>query len=75
MPKEIKDVRMFIQKCRPENSSQKALAKHVTIKKIGKMTKFKLRCSQYLYTMVVDDAEKAEKIKKSLPPSLNKKEV
>lgn len=66
---------MFIQKCRPDNNSQKALAKQVVIKKMGKLTKFKLRCSKYLYTMVVDDPEKAEKIKKSLPPSLNKKEI
>ena len=68
-------MRMFIQKCRPDNNSQKALAKQVVIKKVGKATKFKLRCAKYLYTMVVDDPEKAEKIKKSLPPSLNKKEL
>ena len=42
---------------------------------MGKITKFKLRCAKYLYTMVIDDPEKAEKIKKSLPPSLNKKEI
>lgn len=33
-------------------------------------TKFKVRCSRFLYTLVVDDAEKAEKLKKSLPPGL-----
>ena len=71
----MKDVRMFIQKCRNDNNSQKAVAKQVVIKKIGKVTKFKLRCPKYLYTMVVEDQEKAEKIKKSLPPSLNKKEL
>lgn len=31
-------------------------------------TKFKVRCSRYLYTLVVDDAEKAEKLQQSLPP-------
>ena len=31
-------------------------------------TKFKIRCSRYLYTLVVDDAEKAEKLQQSLPP-------
>ncbi len=30
--------------------------------------KFKVRCSKYLYTLVVQDKEKAEKLKQSLPP-------
>ena len=35
----------------------------------GKLrTKFKLRCSRYLYTLSIDDPEKAEKLKQSLPP-------
>ncbi|WFD24263.1 60S ribosomal protein L38 [Malassezia equina] len=38
-------------------------------------TKFKLRCSRYLYTLVVDDAEKAEKLKQSLPPGMDVKEI
>lgn len=35
----------------------------------GLQTKFKVRCTKYLYTLVVDDQEKAEKLKQSLPPS------
>jgi hypothetical protein len=31
-------------------------------------TKFKVRCSRYLYTLSIDDVEKAEKLKQSLPP-------
>ena len=31
-------------------------------------TKFKVRCSRYLYTLVVDDPDKAEKLRQSLPP-------
>jgi hypothetical protein len=31
-------------------------------------TKFKVRCSRYLYTLSVDDPEKAEKLQQSLPP-------
>ncbi|KAH8925463.1 ribosomal protein L38e [Atractiella rhizophila] len=34
------------------------------------VTKFKIRCSKYLYTLVLADAEKAEKLKQSLPPGL-----
>ena len=30
--------------------------------------KFKVRCSRYLYTLVVTDKEKADKLKQSLPP-------
>ncbi|RUP48711.1 ribosomal L38e protein family-domain-containing protein [Jimgerdemannia flammicorona] len=38
------------------------------IKKNAKEVKFKVRCSRYLYTLVIKDAEKAEKLKQSLPP-------
>ena len=31
-------------------------------------TKFKLRCSRPLYTLVLTDGEKADKLKQSLPP-------
>ena len=31
-------------------------------------TKFKIRCSRYLYTLSLDDNEKSEKLKQSLPP-------
>ena len=31
-------------------------------------TKFKIRCSRYLYTLAIDDPDKAEKLKQSLPP-------
>ena len=40
----------------------------VKIKKTGASYKFKVRCSRYLYTLVVSDSEKAEKLKQSLPP-------
>jgi large subunit ribosomal protein L38e len=32
-------------------------------------TKFKVRCHRYLYTLVLKDSDKAEKLKQSLPPS------
>lgn len=31
-------------------------------------TKFKIRCRRYLYTLALDDPEKAEKLQQSLPP-------
>ena len=32
--------------------------------------KFKVRCQRYLYTLVLKDLDKAEKLKQSLPPSM-----
>ena len=56
---EIKD---FLLKARRKD------AKSVKIKKNAENTKFKVRCSRYLYTLVITDKEKAEKLKQSLPP-------
>lgn len=41
--------------------------------KIG--AKFKVRCSKYLYTLVVDDVNKANKLKQSLPPALAQENI
>lgn len=49
-------------------------AKSVKIKKTGTVTKFKVRCSKYLYTLVVADNDKANKLKQSLvrvPPAVH----
>jgi len=40
------------------------------IKKNKQQTKFKVRCERFLYTLVLKDSEKAEKLKQSLPPSM-----
>ncbi len=42
----------------------------VKVKKTGKVTKFKVRCAKYLYTYVVTDNAKVEKLKQSLPPGM-----
>ena len=64
MPKQINDIRDFLQKARRTD------AKKVKIYKKEKNTKFKIRCSKFLYTLVVQDNEKAKKLKDSLPPGL-----
>lgn len=69
MPKEITDIRDFLQKARRRD------AKAVTIKTTKGMTKFKIRCSRYLYTLRVQDSEKATKLEQSLPPGLQRKDV
>ncbi|KAG2180575.1 hypothetical protein INT44_003579 [Umbelopsis vinacea] len=45
------------------------------IKKNADSIKFKVRCSRYLYTLVVKDAQKAEKLRQSLPPALVVKDI
>lgn len=56
---------------RPNSASAKAKA----ASKPQTVTKFKVRCSRYLYTLVLNDAEKAEKLKQSLPPGLKVEEI
>jgi len=69
MPKQITDIRDFLQKARRSD------AKLVKIRKRDTQTKFKIRCSRYLYTLVVTDAEKADKLTQSLPPGLERKTI
>ena len=69
MPKQITEIRQFLQIARRKD------ARSVKIKKNGTATKFKIRCSSYLYTLIMADKAKAEKLKQSLPPSLQKKEI
>jgi Ribosomal L38e protein family. len=69
MPKKITDIRDFLLKARRTD------AKLVKIRKRSNQTKFKIRCSRFLYTLVVEDAEKAEKLTQSLPPGLERKDI
>ncbi|XP_044754567.1 60S ribosomal protein L38 isoform X1 [Coccinella septempunctata] len=69
MPREITEIKEFLLTARRKD------AKSVKIKKNVLNTKFKVRCSRFLYTLVITDKEKAEKLKQSLPPGLQVKEV
>lgn len=44
------------------------VAARIKKNKTTKQTKFKVRCQKYLYTLVLKDSDKAEKLKQSLPP-------
>lgn len=66
MPKQISYIRDFLQKARRRD------AKLVKIRKRPTTTKFKIRCSRYLYTLIVADAEK---LTQSLPPGLTRKDI
>lgn len=65
MPKAISEIKDFLLTARRRDASR------VRIKKSGDITKFKVRCSRYLYTLCVTDSDKAEKLRQSLPPGLN----
>jgi large subunit ribosomal protein L38e len=69
MPKKNNEIRDFLLKARRTD------AKLVKIRKRSNQTKFKIRCSRFLYTLVVEDAEKAEKLTQSLPPGLERKDI
>uniref|UniRef100_A0A2K5J208 Large ribosomal subunit protein eL38 n=1 Tax=Colobus angolensis palliatus TaxID=336983 RepID=A0A2K5J208_COLAP len=56
MPQKIEEIKHFLL----------TDAKSVKIKKKDRL----VQCSRYLYTMVIWQKEKAEKLKQSLPPDL-----
>jgi len=64
MPQQVTEIKEFLLKARRKD------ARSVLIKRNGQQSKFKVRCSKYLYTLVVSDQEKAKKLKESLPPGL-----
>jgi large subunit ribosomal protein L38e len=67
--KQINEIKDFLLTARRKD------AKSVKIKKSTGQVKFKVRCSRYLYTLVLNDQEKADKLKQSLPPGLTVKEL
>ncbi|KAI9500032.1 60S ribosomal protein L38 [Coemansia spiralis] len=69
MAKQIKDIKNFLEVTRRKDATG------VRVKKNGKIVKFKVRCSRYLYTLVVADAQKALKLRQSIPPGLQVKDV
>lgn len=69
MPKQIKEIKDFLQKARKKD------AKSVKIKRNKDNVKFKIRTTKYLYTLVIPEKDKAEKLKQSLPPGLQVKEL
>ena len=64
MPKEIKNLKEFLGVCARKD------ARYVKVKKNTNNTKFKIRCSKYLYTLVLNDKKKAEKLQKSIHPTV-----
>ncbi|KAH9822153.1 ribosomal protein L38e [Melampsora americana] len=72
MPREVKDIKAFLLTAQRKDATACRIKK--STRKTGPgtttpVTKFKVRCSKYLYTLVLTDSEKAEKLRASLPPN------
>ncbi|KAM0721682.1 hypothetical protein Q7P37_002607 [Cladosporium fusiforme] len=63
MPREVSDIKNFIEICRRKDASSARIKKNSP-----QQIKFKVRCTRELYTLVLKDNDKAEKLKQSLPP-------
>lgn len=73
MAREIKDIKQFIEltkRADVKSASIKTNKKVNAAGKVVKETKFKIRGSRYLYTLVVADASKTEKLIQALPSTL-----
>ncbi|CAI6342034.1 unnamed protein product [Periconia digitata] len=66
MPSEVSDIKQFIEICRRKDAKSAGIKKNQKTNNI----KFKVRCSRNIYTLVLKDTDKAEKLKQSLPPGL-----
>ncbi|KAK1919661.1 60S ribosomal protein L38 [Pyrenophora teres f. teres] len=63
MPSEVSDIKQFIEICRRKDAKSARIKKNKKVNNI----KFKVRCSTNVYTLVLKDTDKAEKLKQSLP--------
>ncbi|KAL8905214.1 MAG: hypothetical protein Q9207_002769 [Kuettlingeria erythrocarpa] len=66
MPREVSDIKQFIEICRRKDASSARIKRNRKSQQI----KFKVRCHRFLYTLVLKDSDKADKLKQSLPPNL-----
>ncbi|KAF7718048.1 60S ribosomal protein L38 [Penicillium ucsense] len=66
MPREVSDIKQFIEICRRKDASSARIQRN----RKNQQTKFKVRCERFVYTLALTDSAKAEKLKQSLPPSL-----
>lgn len=73
MAREIADIKEFLELIRRHDVKTATVKINKKLNKNGKafrQTKFKLRGSKNLYTLIVNDAGKAKKLLQSLPPTL-----
>ncbi|PWW76208.1 ribosomal protein L38e [Tuber magnatum] len=73
MPKQVHDIKQFLELCNRADAKAARIKKPT--KKGSNTVKFKVRCHRHLYTLVLHDSEKADKLKQSLPPALSTTDV
>ncbi|GAB1204429.1 hypothetical protein APSETT445_003082 [Aspergillus pseudonomiae] len=66
MPREISDIKQFIEICRRKDASSARIKRNRKTQQV----KFKVRCQRFVYTLALKDSDKADKLKQSLPPAL-----
>ncbi|KAA6407424.1 MAG: 60S ribosomal L38 [Lasallia pustulata] len=71
MPQEVSDIKQFIEICRRKDASSARIKRNRKTQQI----KFKVRCHRFLYTLVLKDSDKADKLKQSLPPKFTINDV
>ncbi|KAJ9606437.1 60S ribosomal protein L38 [Cladophialophora chaetospira] len=71
MPSEVTDIKQFLEIARRKDAKGARLKKSTKSKDI----KLKLRGKRFLYTLILKDSDKADKIKQSLPPTMDFKEI
>lgn len=73
LQREIKDIKKFLELTRRadvKSASIKVNKKINAAGKVSKQTKFKVRGSRHLYTLIVADEDKAKKLQQALPSTL-----
>ncbi|XP_036351861.2 large ribosomal subunit protein eL38-like [Ochotona princeps] len=69
MPRKMEEIKDFLLTVWRKDATS------VKITKTKDNVKSKVRCSRYLYMLLITDEEKAQKLKQSLPPGLVVKEL
>ena len=84
MPREVKNLKEFLKLCTRKDArylkikkptkagTPSALSTAANKKAKAAPTKFKVRCSRFLYTFTVADKKRAERIQKSIHSNLKK---
>jgi large subunit ribosomal protein L38e len=70
MPREFTNLKQFLSFVKDRKDVRYVKVK--LAKKANEPSKFKVRSSKYLYTLVINDAKKAQKIQQSLPEGVKK---
>jgi len=76
MPRQVTDIKQFLELARrPDAKSVRVKKSKSTKAGSAPVTKFKVRCSKHLHTLIVKESDKADKLRQSLPPTLKVEDI